>query len=997
MGSGTSHGGVPERGANESAENKRKSNNIWRCDSYNLMGQHNYTPKINEFELLEVIGQGGYGKVWKSRSIRDHKLYAIKIQSLREYRSKPEMVAQVRAERHVLETIDFPFIVRLHWAIEVDETVFLIMSYIPNGTLFNLQSNRPHQRFTEEETEFYIMEASHGLRHLHSHNICFRDLKPENLLVDERGHILLSDFGLSKVQSSPNQRHQSVVGTPEYMAPELVAHGGYSFEIDLWALGCLLYECLHGISPFSSGVIRDTFLAILKGNHHGISTSISREAADVISGLLEPDPKHRLTMADVIAHGFFKTYTWDEIFRKEHDGPLIVSSLGEPQKRIPFQKQTSVELYGQLFQTQQDQTNFCKHNSLSNTPIHGSRRLNSEVVDNKRQLLLSFIELRSISCTNRYEWAEILDERFMYTQPSNVYRKQAGSFIDDGHQKVVVGIDMFCEDLASGLKPLQSDSHVTGKIVFMVDKRSILDTEDGLVWSGFCRSPFESGRLIARTPIVVRMVMTPEEKILRITQTMDVLGFAKQLQRLINDGKAKINQNPQRIIGISDVEMLECCGQGQFGTVFKARTIISDKIIAIKSQIRIGSTLDRIKHERAIHESIDHPFVVKLIATFETQSHHFSIMEYASGGDMYQLLQRQPKRQGLEEDEVKFYMCEIFLALSHVHSKGIIYRDLKPENIIVNSEGHAKLTDFGMSVQGTDFCINNHSQIGNYEYLAPEVLAMYHGTVCGKAVDWWSFGCLMFELLTGISPFYENMITDMHTRVSKAERHALPENLHGTTVEDLISRLLVVDPKFRFGVEGIAQHPYFSGVNWADVLELKVPCPIVASTMTRNKTSFGSLVAYEEDWQFQLAQTFFKYRTMCKDDYAEWGEIVDDIFVYVNPYLPYRRQTQSDIDESTQLHFVYGIHNLVQDMESAKETQRVPVEFTVDRNEFYCTTEHAIGSLKLIAGDAIANGATKMTFSSQRKLTRVQTVFDLNAFMIKKTLFLSNERSRIQF
>merc|ERR1711871_234880 len=144
--------------------------------------------------------------------------------------------------------------------------------------------------------------------------------------------------------------------------------------------------------------------------------------------------------------------------------------------------------------------------------------------------------------------------------------------------------------------------------------------------------------------------MTPEEKILRITQTMDVLGFAKQLQRLINDGKAKINQNPQRIIGISDVEMLECCGQGQFGTVFKARTIISDKIIAIKSQIRIGSTLDRIKHERTIHESIDHPFVIKLIATFETQSHHFSIMEYASGGDMYQLLQRQPKRRGLEED-----------------------------------------------------------------------------------------------------------------------------------------------------------------------------------------------------------------------------------------------------------------------------------------------------------------------------------------------------------
>merc|ERR1712070_474074 len=177
------------------------------------------------------------------------------------------------------------------------------------------------------------------------------------------------------------------------------------------------------------------------------------------------------------------------------------------------------------------------------------------------------------------------------------------------------------------------------------------------------------------------------------------------------------------------------------------------------------------------------------------------------------------------------------------------------------------------------------------------------------------------------------------------------------------------------------------GVNWADVLELKVPCPTVASTLKRNQNSYGSLIALEEDWQFQLARLFFEYRTMCKDDHAEWGEIVDnDHFVYVNPYLPYRRQSQSDIDESTQLHFVYGIHNLVQDMESAKETQVVPVEFTVDKNEFYCTTEHAIGSLKLTAGDAIANGATYLTFSSKRKLTRVQVVFDLNAFMIKKTM-----------
>lgn len=137
-----------------------------------------------------------------------------------------------------------------------------------------------------------------------------------------------------------------------------------------------------------------------------------------------------------------------------------------------------------------------------------------------------------------------------------------------------------------------------------------------------------------------------------------------------------------------------------------------------------------------------------------------------------------------------------------------------------------------------------------------------------------------------------------------------------------------------------------------------------------------------DNWQFKLARTFFKYRTMCNDEISDWGEIVDDNIVFCNPYLPYRTQSMSDIDLSTQLHFVFGVHNLIQDMEAARESQFVPVNFAVDVDEFYATSTHAIGSLTLTAGSAVASGATEITFSGDR-IMRVQICFDLHSFMVK--------------
>ena len=181
------------------------------CDGCSL-------PTIRDFELEAVIGMGGFGKVWRARHRTSGERYAIKIQNVSKIRHQPQKLAQARAEREILKAMGSPFIVKLHWALENHNSVFLVLDLIPNGTLFQLQSKQPNMIFTEHQTAFYIMETFLGLAHLHKNHVCYRDLKPENLLIDQQGHVVLTDFGLSALISDDDRR-RSVLGTPEYMAP----------------------------------------------------------------------------------------------------------------------------------------------------------------------------------------------------------------------------------------------------------------------------------------------------------------------------------------------------------------------------------------------------------------------------------------------------------------------------------------------------------------------------------------------------------------------------------------------------------------------------------------------------------------------------------------------------------------------------------------------------------------------------------------------------------
>uniref|UniRef100_A0A3P9K719 Ribosomal protein S6 kinase n=1 Tax=Oryzias latipes TaxID=8090 RepID=A0A3P9K719_ORYLA len=209
---------------------------------------------MENFELLKVLGTGAYGKVFLVRKVSGHdagKLYAMKVLKKATIVQKAKTAEHTRTERQVLEHIrQSPFLVTLHYAFQTDTKLHLILDYVNGGELFTHLVQRV--RFKEQEVALYSGEIVLALEHLHALGIVYRDLKLENVLLDSNGHIVLTDFGLSK-EFDQAERAFSVCGTIEYMAPEIVEGGqsGHDMAVDWWSLGVLMYELLTGGSPYT--------------------------------------------------------------------------------------------------------------------------------------------------------------------------------------------------------------------------------------------------------------------------------------------------------------------------------------------------------------------------------------------------------------------------------------------------------------------------------------------------------------------------------------------------------------------------------------------------------------------------------------------------------------------------------------------------------------------------------------------------------------------------
>lgn len=291
------------------------------------------TTTIAHYHRLSFLGAGAFGKVLLVRSKRRRRrgsgLYAMKVLN-KEAVVKRNQVLHTLHELHVLAAVRHPFICRMHHLFEADGCLCMVMDLLPGGELYALL--KKHKRLPLECARFYAAEVAVAVGHLHSLNIIYRAVKPEDLLLDAAGHLRLCDFGLTKGSITTLDAAHTFCGTPEYMAPEVVRNVGHGKPVDWWALGILIYEMLVGLPPFFPGGGRDLpkmFRAILHADLRFPSRLAEEYAArSLLQLLLARDPRERLgsgaaDVRELERHEFFAKLHFHRVVRREYAPPYI--------------------------------------------------------------------------------------------------------------------------------------------------------------------------------------------------------------------------------------------------------------------------------------------------------------------------------------------------------------------------------------------------------------------------------------------------------------------------------------------------------------------------------------------------------------------------------------------------------------------------------------------------------------------------------------------------
>ncbi|KAI8330627.1 kinase-like domain-containing protein [Chlamydoabsidia padenii] len=295
-----------------------------------------------------------------------------------------------------------------------------------------------------------------------------------------------------------------------------------------------------------------------------------------------------------------------------------------------------------------------------------------------------------------------------------------------------------------------------------------------------------------------------------------------------------------RRVTLDDFSFLAVLGKGNFGKVMLAEDRHDQNIYAVKVLkkrfIIDNDEMESLRSEKRILQTANrerHPFLINLHSCFQTESRVYFVMEYVRGGDLMWHIQREP----FSERRAKFYACEVLLALEYFHSLGIIYRDLKLDNIMLGLDGHIKVTDYGLCKEGMFYGNTTGTFCGTPEFMSPEILLEQR---YGRAVDWWAFGVLIYEMLLGQSPFRGEDEDEIFDAILEDDI-LYPINMSRDSVS-ICQRLLTRDPAHRLGAgpddaAEIKAHPFFRGVNWEDMLAKRVPPPFYPTVNGRLDTS----------------------------------------------------------------------------------------------------------------------------------------------------------------
>lgn len=310
---------------------------------------HRSKKLLGDFRPIKVLGQGAYGKVYLIQDKTTGKLFAQKqlrkptiniinnkelIHAEEEEKSHSSHVNRTILERDILTNITHhPNIVKLFYALQDHDKFYLILEYIPGGELFHhltSSKNALGNVFKEDHVAFYAAQMALAIKHLHGLGIVYRDLKPENCLLNSSGHLVLTDFGLSKTinedDDETDSRCHSIIGTPEYMAPEVLKGDEYDFKVDWWSLGCVIYDMMSGKPPFTGNSHKAIQDKIIK-NKLKLPYYFSMDAKDLLNKLLNKTPEKRFPVdkqwETFTKHRFFRKINWKELELQTCTPPLV--------------------------------------------------------------------------------------------------------------------------------------------------------------------------------------------------------------------------------------------------------------------------------------------------------------------------------------------------------------------------------------------------------------------------------------------------------------------------------------------------------------------------------------------------------------------------------------------------------------------------------------------------------------------------------------------------
>jgi hypothetical protein len=302
---------------------------------------------LTDLNRHSMLGEGLFGQVWLVRAASmgldpegdSSGNFALKVQS-KDNSARADAAEAIKREMSVVQQLNHPFIVDLVHSYEDEDSVYMLMSVVTGGELWNVihtedDEGNWHSGIPEEQAKFYALVIADTLTYIHYQSVVYRDMKPENVLIDSEGYPIIVDFGFAK--HCPDKTY-TFCGTPNYLAPEIVMNRGHSFGVDHWALGIVIYEMITGENPFYyDGMDQmSLFEAIVKEEMYPLSDDTTEAAFEVIDGLLQKDSTQRLGMLagrekDILTHRWFEGINLTDLRAKKIKAPWIPPEPDNPE------------------------------------------------------------------------------------------------------------------------------------------------------------------------------------------------------------------------------------------------------------------------------------------------------------------------------------------------------------------------------------------------------------------------------------------------------------------------------------------------------------------------------------------------------------------------------------------------------------------------------------------------------------------------------------------